>query len=158
MDLRSNNVTGQDVAAQVFTFAGNTAARIRNKAKAKKAQGIADAGNYWTLTAFQKSLIPIPQYIIDQVSGQGITQDAVLNLPAQAASASNPSIINQLKTLSGGGTLAKAVIGDNTQVIGNPPAASPKELEGAEGVKKYLPYIAGAAVLGVVIYLIAKRK
>ena len=157
MDLQKDHVTGQDVAAQAFTFVGNTAARIRNKAKAKKAQGIADAGNYWTLTAFQKSLIPIPQYIIDQVSNQGINQNAVLNLPAQAAGASNATIISKLKTLSGGGTLNTAVIGDNTQVIGNPAAAEPKTID-AEGMKKYLPYIAGVVVLGVLVYFIVKRK
>lgn len=158
MDL-TNNVAGTEFASQAWTTVSNVAARVRNRAKAKKAQGIADAGNYFTLTAFQKSLIPVPQYVIDQVSGQGITKNAVLNLPAQPVGSSNAGIISQLKTLSSGGTLNAAVIGEGG-VIGTAPAADPKELTDTTGtkIKNMLPYIIGVAVVGFAIYFVAKRR
>ena len=66
------------------TLAGikNIAASIRNKAKAKKAQKISDAGGYMTLTPFQKSLIDVPDYILNQTTGTGATADDIKNMPA----------------------------------------------------------------------------
>jgi hypothetical protein len=46
----------------------NLAANIRNRAKAKKAQKISDAGGYNTLTPFQKSLIPVPAYALNKTT------------------------------------------------------------------------------------------
>jgi hypothetical protein len=90
----SNNLTAADVGvpggAAIDKSASalkNVAAKVRNKAKAKKAAKIAAAGGYLTLTPFQKSLIPVPAYVGEQVkgisaaTGQPATVDAVKNLP-----------------------------------------------------------------------------
>jgi len=60
----------------------NIAASIRNRAKAKKAQGISDAGGYMTLTPFQKSLIGVPDYILNQTQGTSATAEDIKNMPA----------------------------------------------------------------------------
>lgn len=58
-----NDLDSIQVASSVVTGVKNLASNIRNKAKAKKAQKIADAGGYNTLTPFQKSLIQVPEYV-----------------------------------------------------------------------------------------------
>lgn len=156
MDLQHDNVGGIGVT-EAWTTISNVGASIRNKAKAKAAQKVADAGNYWTLRPFLKSLIPVPQYIINEVAGQGITKQAVLDLPAQTIGGTNANVIAQLKTLSGGGSLNTAVIGEGGVIETATPAAAPKELV-TSGVTKYVPYIIGAVVIGLIIYLIAKKR
>ena len=101
------------VGAVAKPFAG-LAASIRNKAKAKKAQKISDAGGYMTLTAFQKSLIPIPSYI------------TTAQIPAEVAQTAEPVEI----TAGQAGTT----------------------------LKKFLPWILGAIVLGLVAYFIIKKR
>lgn len=101
------------VGAAAKPFVG-LAASIRNKAKAKKAQKISDAGGYLTLTAFQKSLIGVPSYI--QTAG----------IPAEVAQEAEPI-----------------------------PAT---EGQVAAKFKTYLPYIIGAVVLIVIVFIIVKRK
>lgn len=73
MDFRSrhDNVTVADTGVPMgglidsaATGVKDLAAAIRNKAKAKKAQKISDAGGYFTLTPFQKSLIDVPAYAV----------------------------------------------------------------------------------------------
>jgi hypothetical protein len=82
MDFRSrhDNVTVADTGVPMgglvdaaATGVKDLAAAIRNKAKAKKAQKISDAGGYFTLTPFQKSLIDVPAYA---VSAGTTAQDA----------------------------------------------------------------------------------
>lgn len=137
------------VGKSLVSSAGNLAKGIRDKAKAKAAQKTADAGGYWTLRPYLKSLIPIPQYIITQVSGQGITEYAVLQLPAQQTGASNTQIITALKQLSGsGGTGATNVNPTgNTAIGGEAPATD---------LKKFLPYVLVLVVLVVLYYIIKK--
>jgi hypothetical protein len=160
MDLQHDNLTaaqtgipGGAVVDSLGSTVKNLAAGIRNKAKAKQAQKIADAGNYWTLRPFLKNLIKIPQYILNQVAGQGITEDAVINLDAQATGASNTQIINALKQMSGTSVGAGGIIG-NTNI---PAVTPPPETKGFD-FKKALPYIIGVVVIGIVIFFIVKRK
>jgi hypothetical protein len=150
-------IPGGAVADTLASAVKNLAAGIRNKAKAKSAQKASDAGNYWTLRAFLKSLIKIPQYILDQVGGQGITEYAVLNLPAQSTGGTTQGVIDQLKKLSGQNVTTVGAGG----VIGTVPAASEEKTLAPDPittVKKYIPYIVGAILLGVVIYFIIKHK
>lgn len=130
----------------------NIAKGIRDKAKAKSAQKTADAGQYWTLRPYLKSLIPIPDYIIKQVAGQGITEYAVLQLPEQSAGSSNTQIISALKQLSGSGSGA----GQTVNPTGNILATDETVQEGFD-FKKYLPYIAGIVIIGLIIYFVTKK-
>jgi hypothetical protein len=90
----SDNLTASDVLGSkgaALDTAGTAAKKllgnIRNKAKAKKAQKISDAGGYATLSAFQKSLIPVPAYINQQAQ----TVAASSKTPAAA-------VIDKMKT------------------------------------------------------------
>lgn len=67
-----NNLTANDIVPGVggaidkgASAAKSVVVNIRNRAKAKKAQKISDAGGYNTLTPFQKSLIPVPSYALN---------------------------------------------------------------------------------------------
>jgi len=60
----------------------NVAASIRNRAKARKAQKISDGGGYMSLTPFQKSLIDVPDYILNQTQGTSATAEDIKNMPA----------------------------------------------------------------------------
>ena len=68
MDLQNNltvadtGVPGGGAVDAIASGVKNLATSVRNKAKAKKAQKISDAGGYFTLTPFQKSLINEPDY------------------------------------------------------------------------------------------------
>lgn len=78
MDLQ-NNVVGEVVTA--IEGVGGLAKSIRDKAKAKKAQKISDAGGYFTLTPYQKSLIDIPDYALKQANEQGLNNDQLKDAP-----------------------------------------------------------------------------
>lgn len=158
MDLMQDNATGTEFASQVWSGVSSAASKIVNKAKKKKAQQISDNGQYWTLRPYLKGLIPVPQYVIDQVSNQGITKQAVLDLPAQQVGASNAQIIAQLKTLSSGGSLNTAVFGEGG--VASTPAAAEKELGDTTGdkIKRNLPYIIGVVVVGLLFYFIIKKR
>ena len=154
MELQ-DNLGVEDVQAVGNVFKG-IAGGIVARAKAKKAQKDSDAGNYWTLRPYLKTLIPIPQYIITQVSGQGITQKAILDLPAQAAGSSNAQIINDLKVLSGGGSLASMPIGGG--VIESATPAATDTTTSMSNVKKYLPYIVISVIVLIALYFVWKKK
>ena len=157
MDLRSDNVAGTEFAGQVWSGVSSAAGKIVNKEKKKAAQKVSDNGQYWTLRPYLKSLIEVPQYVIDQVSNQGITKNAVLQLPAQQTGASQAQIINQLKTLSGGGSLNTAVFGDSG--VAATPAAEPKVLADTAGdkIKRNLPYILISVAAVVALYFVFKK-
>jgi hypothetical protein len=188
MDLRHDNVTLADTGVpggatidQLASTAKNLAAGIRNKAKAKKAQKTADAGNYWTLEQFLKGLIPIPQYIYDQVKNQGISEYAVLQIPAQGVGTSNANIINLLKqytTAAPDPTTGASTLALRGSMIGTIPAgttvAGTTLTQSAKGgtsgtpisaagvipstsFSKYLPIILVIGA-GVLIFFIVKRK
>jgi hypothetical protein len=109
-----DNLPNDNLLSDVDVVAGgvkNVLASIRNKAKARKAQKISDAGGYLSLTPFQKSLIDIPDYILNQTAGSGATNEDIKNLPADTS----------------------------------------------EQLKQFLPYIIGAIVIGILLYVILKK-
>jgi hypothetical protein len=57
-NLDHDNLSAGDVLGTVLSIRET----VIVKAKRKKAQKISDAGGYVTLTAYQKSLIPMPDY------------------------------------------------------------------------------------------------
>lgn len=146
--VADTGIPGGATVDSLASGAKNLLKGIRDKAKAKSAQKVSDSGGYWTLRPYLKSLINIPQYVIDQVAGQGITEEAVLQLPAQATGSSNTQIIAALKKLSGtseGGTI-------------NPTGNPALDTQIPEGVlQKYLPFIIGALVLGFAVYFFTKK-
>jgi hypothetical protein len=163
-----SNATGIPGGAVVDKIASDLASGIKVSAKTKSAQKTADSGQYWTLTPYMKSLIPIPQYIIDQVKGQNISYFAVYQLPAQGVGASSTSMIASLQDMTKhpnmtgvGGPAAKpaaqSIIGSGgTAVSATDPAAG--SAASTSTLTKYLPYIIGAAALAIVIYFIIKKK
>jgi hypothetical protein len=169
MDLQNNlsvAETGLPMGATVDKVASALAHGIVTNAKTKKAQKAAENGQYWTLDPYDKSLIQIPQYIINQVSGQGISYYAVLQLPAQGTGSSNTQIIEALKILTKNpnllGVTGQAAKPESQGVIGGAAASLPKSAgiisSTGENIKKYLPYIIGGLLVVIIIYFIVKRK
>lgn len=150
LTLADTGIPGGGTVDKLASTVKNLAAGVRNKAKAKAAQKTADAGQYWTLRPFLKSLIPIPQYIITQVAGQGISENAILQLPEQGVGSSNTQIIAALKQMSGSGNST------NINPTGNEILNEPDE-NSELNIKKYLPYIIGIAILGLIIYFATKK-
>jgi hypothetical protein len=114
MDLQCDNLTLEDlnVPGGGAIDAGASGVKgvfvgIRNRAKARKAQKISDDGGYATLTPFQKSLIPVPAYALNNKTTTA--QDA----------------------------------------IDAPPVVQ---------MNRYIPYVLGVAVVGILVYFIVKRK
>ena len=169
MDLQNNLSvadTGVPMGATIDKVASALSHGIVTNAKTKKAQATANNGNYWTLDPYDKSLITIPQYIIDQVSGQGISYYAVLQLPSQGTGSSNTQIISLLKSLTKNpnmlGVTGQAAKPESQGIIGGAAASESKAAgmisSGNETLKKYLPYIIGALLVGIIIYYIVKHK
>lgn len=77
MDLQHDNLGVEDIT-KVVQGVGDIRHSILVKAKTKKAQKISDAGGYLTLSAYQKSLIPVPAYV------------TAANIPAETAKAAEP--------------------------------------------------------------------
>jgi hypothetical protein len=181
MDLRSDNqvgaaaTAGLQTAGAIWNTVGSAAKRIRDNAKEKQAQGISDAGNYWTMRPYLKSLINIPDYILQQTANQGISEYAIIQLDAQGTGATNANIIDKLKMITNNplqpGTAPAVAALKNTMVTmsslsaaggaGATAAAGQKSLTpntAAQNIQKYLPYILGALAVGLIGYFIIKRK
>jgi len=187
MDLTKNDSVGADTAMAAVETLRTTALAaikgIRDKAKTKEAQSVADKGNYWTLRPYLKSLIPIPGYIIDQVKDKGISEYAVIALPEQALGASNATIVAKLQKYTvdpmpsgtdpdvaslrtsfiksivvpegGGGVNYKIDPTTGDPVVNDPVADKAKSALG--NVTPYLPYIVGGLGIILAIYFITKR-
>ena len=170
MDLQNNfsvSDTGMPGGEIVDKLASGIAQGVKVNAKTKTAQKAADNGQYWTLTPYLKSLIPIPQYIINQVTGQGISYYAVLQLPSQGTGSSNTQIIETLKGLTRQpnmiGVTGQAAKPESQAIIGGTSASNIALAAGqipttADNIKKYLPYIIGGLLVVIIIYFIVKRK
>jgi hypothetical protein len=185
MDLRSDNQIGaaagvavgaaQQGVSAVWNLGSNVAKRIRDDAKRKQAQGIADGGNYWTMRPYLKSLINIPDYILQQTANQGISEYAIIQLPAQGIAATNANVIDKLKMLTnqpvdpGAAPAVAALRGSIVTMAslsgaggaGATAAAAQKSLTpntAAQNIQKYLPYILGALAVGLIIFLIVRKK
>jgi hypothetical protein len=154
MDLRNDSLGVEDIQAVTKTV-GNVATAIRNKAKAKKAQAQADAGNYFTLRPFLKGLIPIPNYVLQMTAGTGITEAAIKDLPEQSVSASRESIMNALRLGSGLPAVSPAVTVAE-DVTATPEKAAAEKITVPADKKKLLYIVGGVAVVGVIIYLVSK--
>lgn len=163
LSLADTGIPGGAVVDSLASTAKNLASGIRNKAKAKSAQKTSDAGQYWTLRSFLKGLIPIPQYVLDQVGGQGITEDQVISIegtPGNGFPTGTPisTIIARIKAKSGTASIgAGGVISASTTSV---PAATEKTLasDAASSFKQYIPYIVVIGIVLVVIYIVMKRK
>jgi hypothetical protein len=165
LSAASAGVPGGAVVDQI---ASDLAKGIKVSAKTKTAKQTSDAGNYFTLTPYQKSLIPIPDYILNQVANQGITYYAVYQLDAQGVGASQTGIINALKALSKspnmlgvGGPAAKpsaqnVIVSSSGNVTS--PAAEASKAGTSASITTMLPYIIGGILLIVIGYFLLKRK
>jgi hypothetical protein len=82
-----NHDNAEGLAGTAVSLVTGLRESIITKAKRKKAQKISDAGGYFTLSAYQKSLIEIPEYAKKQMATQG-TEPAKIQatdaLPIQA--------------------------------------------------------------------------
>ena len=110
-----------DVTGLIKTV-GDIRTSVLHKAWAKKAKKISDAGGYNTLSKFEKSLIPMPEYAKAQAQ-------TVAAATGQAAA----TVEQEIKE------------------------AAPSDISGSQ-VKKYLPYIIGAVVVGLIVWLLFKKK
>lgn len=156
MDNLSNDNFGVEDVGKIVEGAKGLAKSVTDRAKAKKAQKTSDAGGYWQLRPYLKSLIPIPNYVVTMTSGQGITEAAIKNLPEQSAGTPNEIIIQALQLASGLQTPSKApstvAMEQAGKTLLNEDAAA-----ATSQIKKALPYIIGAVVIGFIVYLISKK-
>lgn len=152
MDNLSHDNLGVEDVEKVVKGVSDLAKNIRSNKIKKEAQKIADAGNYWFLTSTAKKLIPIPNYVIQQITGKGITQDAVLNYPKQPKDTPIDTIISALQIASG--------LQPSTTVVTSKAVEEATKTDTnikAEKVKKYLPYIIGVILIGLVIWMLSKK-
>jgi hypothetical protein len=158
LSLADTGIPGGAVVDSLASSAKNLAAGIRNKAKAKSAKAVSDAGDYWTLRPFLKSLIPVPQYVLDQVGGQGITEQQVLDIPEFSKGTPTATIIAKIT-----GQAAKSSIGAGGVISAattSVSAATEKTLasDAASSFKQYIPYIVVIGIVLIVIYIVMKNK
>lgn len=153
MDNLSHDNLGVEDVQKVVQGITDITKNLRNKKIAKEAKTISDAGNYWFLTSTAKKLIPIPDYVYQQITGKGITQEAVLNYPKQPKGKPIDEIISALQIASGlqpssTGVTAQAVK-EATQTVTN--------AETASKIKKFLPYVLGVLAIGLVVWMLSKK-
>jgi hypothetical protein len=167
--LASSQIPGGEIIGSVVDSIASKLMPQSKAAKAAEAVAAITAGHYWTLRPYLKNMEQIPQYIIDQVKGQNIAYFAILQLPAQGVTASNTSIINALKAMTAAGRDAIPGIQPDVQagkadallIVGSGGTAvqaGTAEAGGTTTLTKYLPYIIGIIVFGIIIYLIVKHK
>ena len=155
MDNLDNDNFGLEDAEKIVSGIKNLATSLKNKKLTKAGQAIADAGDYWHITPYTRKLIPIPNYIIQETSGKGITQDAILNYPKQPTGTKTPSVLAGLQLASG----YVAPVDADTKAMeqaGKTLLNQDAEAAGSK-IKKALPYILGVAALGLIVYFISKK-
>lgn len=137
MDLTHDNVDVSAIAetgGKIFNAVKSSGIvkSVRDKAKAKKAQKISDAGGYFTLSGYQKSLIDVPEYAKAQAAATG---NIVSNDP-------NQPLINAAGQVD----------------ISQAPALPATDAQLKVTLKKFMPYILGVLVLVGIFIFIKKRK
>lgn len=156
MDNLDNDNFGVEDVQKIVDVGKNIAGSIVKRAKTKKAQKIADAGSYWTLTPYQKSLIGIPAYISQQTAGKGITQEAIKSLARQTTGTPIETIVQALQLASGvqtpSTTPSTVAMEQAGQALLNQDANALKVK-----LQKAMPYILGVTAIGVVVYFISKK-
>lgn len=105
---------------------------VRDKAKAKKAQKISDAGGYFNLTGYQKSLIAVPDYAKTQAAAAGNVVSGNPNQP----------VVNA----SGQIDIAQA------------PALPATDEQLKAKLKQFMPFILGGIFLVVIIFYFKKSN
>jgi hypothetical protein len=180
--MENNNLSAATVGASSQIPGGELigsavdaiASKLMPQSKAAKAAGAVKAiaaGQYWTLRPYLKNMEQIPQYVIDQVKGQNIAYFAILQLPAQGIGANNTDIIKKLQAMTAAGRDAIPGIDPTAQsakpeallIVGEQGTAVQAGTQAASSattssLSKYLPYIIGAIILSIIIYLIVKNK
>lgn len=152
MDNLDNDNFGVEDVTKIFEGAKNIVQSVKNKKKAKEAQDWSDKNDYWFLSPAAKKLIPIPNYVVNAVQGQGITQEAILNYPKQPHNTTFDDVKAGLQLASGYVNPTATVTQKSVDDAGT------TDLNAAgEKMRKYLPYLLGAVVLGVLVYFIAKK-
>ena len=184
---------GTDSASKILKVLGSMVHNRLVSAKAKEAARVSSIGHYFTLTGYQKSLIPVPQYAAEVSIATGI--------PVQTMQAGDAGTIMSLLRSKGVDPINPPYFNDNTispalgislpvvgiggvtgspqSMIGAGLSSTPGVLTGTsaagvpEGavdtpsgeeplsqgfIKKYVLYIGGAAVLGLILYFVWKRK
>ena len=153
MDNLSHDNLGVEDVEKVVKGISDIAKNVRNNKIKKEAQKISDAGNYWFLTSTAKKLIPIPNYVIQQITGKGITQEAVLNYPKQPKDTPIDTIISALQIASG---LQPSSTGVTAQAV-KEASQTVTNAETASKIKKFLPYVLGALAIGLVVWMLSKK-
>jgi hypothetical protein len=162
LSLADTGIPGGATIDSLASTAKNLAAGVRNKAKAKSAQKISDQGNYWTLRSFLKGMIPIPQYVLDQVGGQGITEDMVISVeatPGNGFPSGTPigTIIAKMTANASKNSVGTGgVIG--TQTAPTPTAVVSTSETFFTKYKNIIPYVVVIAIVGIVLYFVIKHK
>jgi hypothetical protein len=159
-NVTNNDSFGVEDVQKIYEAGANLVKSIKTKKKAKEAQALADAGEYWFLSPTAKKLIQVPSYVVQQVTGKGITQDAILNFPKQPKGTPFEQILPALQLASGYNPVPTAPMTDQSvdqaaQTVMTTKASTKGTVENK--LKKALPYVIGAAVIGVIIYLISKK-
>lgn len=155
MDNLSNDNFGVEDAEKIVSGIKNIATSLKNKKLTKAGQEIADRGDYWHITPYTRKLIPIPSYIINETTGKGITQDAILNYPKQATGTKTKDVIAGLQLASG---YVAPVDADTKAMEQAGKTLLNQDAAAAESkIKKALPYILGAAAIGLIIYFVSKN-
>lgn len=146
MDLRHDNLGVSDVAGAVV---GIQKKYMKNR-KLSQAEKAVSRGEYWGLTPYQKSLIPIPTYIIEQVRGLGVTEQQIKDFPPHSRFDKPEKVLADLK-LFAGGVIPAISTDEQISVTESVTSSNPSNM------KKYVPYILGAVVIGLIIYFVVKR-
>lgn len=156
MDNLSKDNFGVEDVEKLVSGVKNVQQTLKDNKRRKEAIAFVNRGEYWQLSPYAKSLIPIPNYIVSEISGKGITQEAVLNLPKQAPGTSKEVILQALQLASG------------LQTPSTTPSTVAMEKAGAtllnqdaaavqSKISKAMPYIIGVVVIGVIVYFISKK-
>lgn len=156
-----DNITHDNLSAGEAVETGiNLIRNLADRRLAKQALDFDARGKYWNLNQKSKSLISIPTHILQETAGKGITQKAILELPPQGQSkpypGTTPEIIKTLQLMSGTAIGAEPMSTTEMEAAGKELLAADKAIAGVK-VKQALPYIIGAAVIGILIYFISKK-
>ena len=150
MDLTTKQDHAIGDVIDVVGGLGNIIKSAKDKKKAREAQVLSDQGHYWFLSPEAKGMIEIPFYVLQQVQGKGITREAILNMPKKPKGTAFDEILPELIMRSGGFVGGSGGVNEG----GGLTAESIKQ---PGDFKKFVPYILGAVVIGLIIYFITKK-
>lgn len=132
LTLASAGVPGGAIADTLASSLKGLAGNIRNKSKLKTAQANLAAGRLNDINSFSVNLL----------IGAGVRPEVYTKIPAFINDPANAKLIADLAGGDKGIIIAK-----------NADGTSPAQFD----IKKYIPYIIGVIVIGVLIYFIVKK-